>query len=125
MMQLCGIYKLPVLAVKVLCEMRSIGLNANAVTYGYYNQVWLVISRRNETYAAIRVSRSLCLTKLLDEVWFGNLLCTHTKLGPLGSPATANFFYSSPYFVLYHRQFYCDVNTGSVREQMALRKCQL
>lgn len=38
-MQLCGIYKLPVLAVKVLCEMRSIGLNANAVTYGYYNQV--------------------------------------------------------------------------------------
>ena len=65
MMQLCGIYKLPVLAVKVLCEMRSIGLNANAVTYGYYNQVWLVISRRNETYAAIQVSCNVFLTSCL------------------------------------------------------------
>lgn len=39
MMQLCGIYQLPILAVKLLCEMRRVNLNINAVTYGYYNKV--------------------------------------------------------------------------------------
>jgi len=41
MMQLCGVYDQPVLAVKVLFEMRGIGLVPNAVTYGYYNKAVL------------------------------------------------------------------------------------
>ena len=41
MMQLCGLYKQPVLAVKVLFEMKNIGLRPNAVTYGYYNKAVL------------------------------------------------------------------------------------
>ena len=41
MMQLCGLYSQPVLAVKVLFEMRRHGVNPNAVTYGYYNKAVL------------------------------------------------------------------------------------
>ncbi|XP_071522393.1 C-myc promoter-binding protein isoform X5 [Panulirus ornatus] len=38
MMQLCGLYSQPILAVKVLCEMRQHGITPNAITYGYYNR---------------------------------------------------------------------------------------
>ena len=41
MMQLCGVYNQPVLAVKVLFEMRRCGVHPNAVTYGYYNKAVL------------------------------------------------------------------------------------
>lgn len=39
MMHLCGLYELPVLAVKLLFEMRRIGLSISAATYGSYNKV--------------------------------------------------------------------------------------
>ncbi|XP_041980512.1 DENN domain-containing protein Crag isoform X2 [Aricia agestis] len=38
MMQLCGIHKLPVLAVQLLFLMKRAGLQPNALTYGYYNR---------------------------------------------------------------------------------------
>ena len=41
MMQLCGAHSQPVLAVKVLFEMRSAGAHPNAVTYGHYNKAVL------------------------------------------------------------------------------------
>lgn len=41
MMQLCGVYRQPVLAVKLLFEMRRHGVHPNAVTYGYYNKAVL------------------------------------------------------------------------------------
>ena len=41
MMQLCCLYNQPVLAVKVLFEMKRCGVHPNAVTYGYYNKAVL------------------------------------------------------------------------------------
>ncbi len=41
MMLLCGIYSQPVLAVKVLFEMKQHGVTPNAITYGYYNKAVL------------------------------------------------------------------------------------
>ncbi|KAM4807951.1 DENN domain-containing protein 4C [Rhinophrynus dorsalis] len=41
-MQLCGIWENPALAVKVLFEMNNAGVQPNAITYGYYNKVVLV-----------------------------------------------------------------------------------
>lgn len=38
-MQLCGLYGQPVMAVRVLVEMRKAGVHPNAITYGYYNKV--------------------------------------------------------------------------------------
>uniref|UniRef100_A0A671VTF1 DENN domain containing 4A n=1 Tax=Sparus aurata TaxID=8175 RepID=A0A671VTF1_SPAAU len=41
LMQLCGQYGQPVLAVRVLFEMKKAGVNPNAITYGYYNKAVL------------------------------------------------------------------------------------
>ena len=41
MMLLCGIYSEPVLAVKVLFEMKANNVTPNAITYGYYNKAVL------------------------------------------------------------------------------------
>jgi hypothetical protein len=41
MMQLCGVYDQPILAVKVLCEMKTVNMHPNAVTYGHYNKAVL------------------------------------------------------------------------------------
>lgn len=38
-MQLCGVWGLPVMAVRVLVEMKKAGVHPNAITYGYYNKV--------------------------------------------------------------------------------------
>lgn len=43
LMQLCGQYDQPVLAVRVLFEMRKAGIDPNAITYGYYNKVITLI----------------------------------------------------------------------------------
>ncbi|KAM3590643.1 uncharacterized protein V6R79_013643 [Siganus canaliculatus] len=40
-MQLCGLWGLPVMAVRVLVEMRKAGVLPNAITYGYYNKAVL------------------------------------------------------------------------------------
>ncbi|XP_073715692.1 C-myc promoter-binding protein-like isoform X2 [Misgurnus anguillicaudatus] len=41
LMKLCGEYGQPVLAVRVLSQMRKAGLHPNAITYGYYNKAVL------------------------------------------------------------------------------------
>ncbi|XP_071449879.1 DENN domain-containing protein Crag isoform X2 [Hetaerina americana] len=41
MMQLCGVYSHPVLAVKLLFEMKRHGIQPNALTYGFYNRAVL------------------------------------------------------------------------------------
>lgn len=38
-MQLCGLWGMPVMAVRVLMEMKKAGVEPNAITYGYYNKV--------------------------------------------------------------------------------------
>ncbi|XP_014255544.1 DENN domain-containing protein 4C isoform X2 [Cimex lectularius] len=41
MMQLCGVYRLPVVAVKLLFHMKRAGIQPNAITYGFYNRAVL------------------------------------------------------------------------------------
>uniref|UniRef100_H3CIK0 DENN domain containing 4B n=1 Tax=Tetraodon nigroviridis TaxID=99883 RepID=H3CIK0_TETNG len=41
LMQLCGQFGQPVLAVRVLLEMKKAGITPNAITYGYYNKAVL------------------------------------------------------------------------------------
>ncbi|XP_063054729.1 DENN domain-containing protein 4B-like isoform X2 [Engraulis encrasicolus] len=41
LMQLCGQYGDPVLAVRVLVEMKKAGITPNTITYGYYNKAVL------------------------------------------------------------------------------------
>uniref|UniRef100_A0A8C6LF44 DENN domain containing 4B n=1 Tax=Nothobranchius furzeri TaxID=105023 RepID=A0A8C6LF44_NOTFU len=41
LMQMCGQYGQPVLAVRVLLEMKKAGITPNTITYGYYNKAVL------------------------------------------------------------------------------------
>lgn len=41
LLQMCGLYSQPVLAVRVLFDMKKAGLQPNAITYGYYNKAVL------------------------------------------------------------------------------------
>uniref|UniRef100_A0A8C5G5R9 DENN/MADD domain containing 4B n=1 Tax=Gouania willdenowi TaxID=441366 RepID=A0A8C5G5R9_GOUWI len=41
LMQMCGQYGQPVLAVRVLLEMKKAGITPNTITYGYYNKAIL------------------------------------------------------------------------------------
>uniref|UniRef100_A0A1A7WWE3 DENN/MADD domain containing 4A n=1 Tax=Iconisemion striatum TaxID=60296 RepID=A0A1A7WWE3_9TELE len=41
LLQLCGQFSQPVLAVRVLFEMKKAGIQPNAITYGYYNKAVL------------------------------------------------------------------------------------
>lgn len=55
LMQLCGQYDQPVLAVRVLFEMQKAGIDPNAITYGYYNKVFtLIYWKNNITFVIIR-----------------------------------------------------------------------
>eukprot|EP00058_Branchiostoma_floridae_P024522 XP_002610012.1 hypothetical protein BRAFLDRAFT_247562 [Branchiostoma floridae] len=46
-MQLCGQHSQPVLAVKVLMEMKRNGITPNAITYGHYNKVSLSSGKKS------------------------------------------------------------------------------
>ncbi|XP_069818150.1 DENN domain-containing protein 4C isoform X2 [Dendropsophus ebraccatus] len=58
-MQLCGLWENPALAVKVLFEMKNAKIQPNAITYGYYNKVVLVSpwpsSKRSGNYLWTKV----------------------------------------------------------------------
>ncbi|XP_037351018.1 DENN domain-containing protein 4C isoform X2 [Talpa occidentalis] len=52
-MQLCGLWDHPVLAVRVLFEMKTAKIKPNAITYGYYNKVVLESSWPSSTRSGI------------------------------------------------------------------------
>lgn len=56
-MQLCGVWGLPVMAVRVLVEMKKAGVHPNAITYGYYNKVLFL---KNISYVS---QHSICFAE--------------------------------------------------------------
>uniref|UniRef100_A0A8C7HUF5 DENN domain-containing protein 4C n=1 Tax=Oncorhynchus kisutch TaxID=8019 RepID=A0A8C7HUF5_ONCKI len=83
-MQLCGVYGQPVMAVRVLVEMKKAGVHPNAITYGYYNKAVLEgpWPSRNRSglfmWAKVRnVARALSQFKQLPF-----LACSGSDLGP-------------------------------------------
>lgn len=55
MMQLCGIYNLPVLAVRLYYLMKRSGAQPNALTYGFYNRCVLEAQWPTDTTTASRM----------------------------------------------------------------------
>ncbi|XP_068433218.1 C-myc promoter-binding protein-like isoform X2 [Clinocottus analis] len=114
LMQLCGQYGQPVLAVRVLFEMKKAGVHPNAITYGYYNKAvlestwpsstrggyFLWMKLRNVVLGVAQFKRALrrpaplALSPLsdggndLDAVSHGSLdVCAGTNLGRFASGA--------------------------------------
>lgn len=67
-MQLCGLWGHPVLAVRVLFEMKTAKIKPNAITYGYYNKVSRTDIRQYIPLIKVDNFLSLLLLKLLLEV---------------------------------------------------------
>lgn len=63
LMLLCGLYSQPVLAVRVLFEMKRNGVQPNAITYGYYNKAVL-----ESTWPSADSSATLMWNKLRNVV---------------------------------------------------------
>lgn len=64
MMQLCGMYNLPILAVRLHYLMKRSGIQPNALTYGFYNRCVLESEWPSET----AISSQLRWTKLRNVV---------------------------------------------------------
>ncbi|XP_026288587.1 DENN domain-containing protein Crag isoform X3 [Frankliniella occidentalis] len=65
MMQLCGVYSTPVLAVKLLFLMKRSGVQPNAITYGFYNRAVLEATWPSD----MNNSSQLLWNKLRKDLW--------------------------------------------------------
>ncbi|XP_029694087.1 DENN domain-containing protein 4B isoform X2 [Takifugu rubripes] len=86
LMQLCGQYGQPVLAVRVLLEMKKAGLTPNTITYGYYNKAVLE-SKWPSTSQGGRLRWARLRNVLLAVAQFRQPLKRRQKSGSVGSRA--------------------------------------
>uniref|UniRef100_A0A4W6DE17 DENN domain containing 4B n=1 Tax=Lates calcarifer TaxID=8187 RepID=A0A4W6DE17_LATCA len=86
LMQLCGQYGQPVLAVRVLLEMKKAGITPNTITYGYYNKAVLE-SKWPSTNQGGRLRWAKLRNVLLAVAQFRQPIKRRQKSGSVGSPA--------------------------------------
>ncbi|KAM9310170.1 DENN domain-containing protein 4B isoform 1-T2 [Pholidichthys leucotaenia] len=84
LMQLCGQYRQPVLAVRVLLEMKKAGITPNTITYGYYNKAVLE-SKWPSTNQGGRLRWAKLRNVLLAVAQFRRPIRQRQKSGSLGS----------------------------------------
>ncbi|CAN9514453.1 unnamed protein product [Ophioblennius macclurei] len=84
LMQLCGQYGQPVLAVRVLLEMKKAGITPNTITYGYYNKAVLE-SKWPSTNQGGRLRWAKLRNVVLAVAQFRQPIKQRQKSGSLGS----------------------------------------
>uniref|UniRef100_A0AAQ5ZQ80 DENN/MADD domain containing 4B n=1 Tax=Amphiprion ocellaris TaxID=80972 RepID=A0AAQ5ZQ80_AMPOC len=84
LMQLCGQYGQPVLAVRVLLEMKKAGITPNTITYGYYNKAVLE-SKWPSTNQGGRLRWAKLRNVLLAVAQFRQPIKRRQKSGSVGS----------------------------------------
>ncbi|XP_055019247.1 DENN domain-containing protein 4B isoform X2 [Boleophthalmus pectinirostris] len=90
LMQLCGLYGQPVLAVRVLLEMKRAGITPNTITYGYYNKAVLE-SKWPSTNQGGRLLWAKLRNVLLAVAQFRQPIKRRHKSGSLGSRGESMF----------------------------------
>uniref|UniRef100_A0A8D3DI07 DENN domain containing 4B n=1 Tax=Scophthalmus maximus TaxID=52904 RepID=A0A8D3DI07_SCOMX len=88
LMQLCGQYGQPVLAVRVLLEMKKAGITPNTITYGYYNKAVLE-SKWPSTNQGGRLRWAKLRNVLLAVAQFRQPIRRRQKSGSVGSRGEA------------------------------------
>uniref|UniRef100_A0A671WJZ5 DENN domain containing 4B n=1 Tax=Sparus aurata TaxID=8175 RepID=A0A671WJZ5_SPAAU len=101
LMQLCGQYGQPVLAVRVLLEMKKAGITPNTITYGYYNKAVLE-SKWPSTSQGGRLRWAKLRNVLLAVAQFRQPIKHRQKSGSVGSRGGQKMF--SLYSVRKHQQ---------------------
>uniref|UniRef100_A0A669CTF7 DENN domain containing 4B n=1 Tax=Oreochromis niloticus TaxID=8128 RepID=A0A669CTF7_ORENI len=84
LMQLCGQFGQPVLAVRVLLEMKKAGITPNTITYGYYNKAVLE-SKWPSTNQGGRLRWAKLRNVLLAVAQFRQPIKRRQKSGSVGS----------------------------------------
>ncbi|XP_061088758.1 DENN domain-containing protein 4B-like isoform X2 [Conger conger] len=84
LMQLCGQYGQPVLAVRVLLEMKKAGITPNTITYGYYNKAVLE-SKWPSTNQGGRLRWAKLRNVLMGVAQFRQPIKRRQKCGSVGS----------------------------------------
>uniref|UniRef100_A0A3B3BEG6 DENN/MADD domain containing 4B n=1 Tax=Oryzias melastigma TaxID=30732 RepID=A0A3B3BEG6_ORYME len=84
LMQLCGQYGQPVLAVRVLLEMKKAGITPNTITYGYYNKA-ILESKWPSTSQGGRLRWAKLRNVLLAVAHFRRPIKARQKSGSVGS----------------------------------------
>ncbi|KAJ8398464.1 hypothetical protein AAFF_G00427190 [Aldrovandia affinis] len=84
LMQLCGQYGQPVLAVRVLLEMKKAGITPNTITYGYYNKAVLE-SKWPSTNQGGRLRWAKLRNVLMGVAQFRQPIKRRQKSGSIGS----------------------------------------
>uniref|UniRef100_A0A8C3A879 DENN domain containing 4B n=1 Tax=Cyclopterus lumpus TaxID=8103 RepID=A0A8C3A879_CYCLU len=98
LMQLCGQYGQPVLAVRVLLEMKKAGITPNTITYGYYNKAVLE-SKWPSTSQGGRLRWAKLRNVLLAVAQFRRPIKRRQKSGSVGSRGQdINIFFLYLYF---------------------------
>ncbi|XP_063736076.1 DENN domain-containing protein 4B-like isoform X1 [Eleginops maclovinus] len=115
LMQLCGQYGQPVLAVRVLLEMKKAGITPNTITYGYYNKAVLE-SKWPSTNQGGRLRWAKLRNVLLAVAQFRQPIRRRQKNGSVGSHGEEVM--SRPHSTLIRQSSWSGLSDSSSHESL-------
>ncbi|XP_045900643.1 DENN domain-containing protein 4B-like isoform X1 [Micropterus dolomieu] len=120
LMQLCGQYGQPVLAVRVLLEMKKAGITPNTITYGYYNKAVLE-SKWPSTSQGGRLRWAKLRNVLLAVAHFRQPIKQRQKSGSVGSRGEAMLYPDQrprPHSTLFRQSSWSALSESSSHESL-------
>ncbi|XP_067303833.1 DENN domain-containing protein 4B-like [Pseudorasbora parva] len=117
LMQLCGQYGQPVLAVRVLLEMKKAGITPNTITYGYYNKAVLE-SKWPSTNQGGRLRWAKLRNVVLAVAQFRQPIKEQHRSASLGSRAEA-LSKPRPYSALIRQASWSGLSDSSSHESLS------
>ncbi|XP_075934600.1 DENN domain-containing protein 4B isoform X3 [Anarhichas minor] len=122
LMQLCGQYGQPILAVRVLLEMKKAGITPNTITYGYYNKAVLE-SKWPSTNQGGRLRWAKLRNVLLAVAQFRQPIRRQQKSGSVGSREEATMDQKPlPHSILIRQSSWSGLSESSSHESLTLVK---
>uniref|UniRef100_A0A8C8FTD3 DENN/MADD domain containing 4B n=1 Tax=Oncorhynchus tshawytscha TaxID=74940 RepID=A0A8C8FTD3_ONCTS len=111
LMQLCGQYGQPVLAVRVLLEMKKAGITPNTITYAYYNKAVLE-SKWPSTNQGGRLRWAKLRNVLMAVAQFRQPVRQWQKSGSVGSRTGQDIIYLF-FTIVCNKNCHCSLSVGS------------
>uniref|UniRef100_A0A671N2B4 DENN domain-containing protein 4B-like n=1 Tax=Sinocyclocheilus anshuiensis TaxID=1608454 RepID=A0A671N2B4_9TELE len=117
LMQLCGQYGQPVLAVRVLLEMKRAGITPNTITYGYYNKAVLE-SKWPSTNQGGRLRWAKLRNVVLAVAQFRQPIKQQQRSASFSTPAEDALSKPRPYLALIRQSSWSGLSESSSHESL-------
>ncbi|XP_016108690.1 DENN domain-containing protein 4B [Sinocyclocheilus grahami] len=117
LMQLCGQYGQPVLAVRVLLEMKRAGITPNTITYGYYNKAVLE-SKWPSTNQGGRLRWAKLRNVVLAVAQFRQPIRQQQRSASFSTPAEDALSKPRPYSALIRQSSWSGLSESSSHESL-------